>query len=81
MKEVKKWKVEYNHNNGRQGTTEAITEIMESGCFTYGNRKCGALIIRDYEYGYDLRYCTAKDLHMVMLEDYFGSGLIKATEL
>ena len=79
--EVKQWEVEHNHRDGRSGTIKATTEIGKSGAFEYGNGKCGLLTVGDYEHGYDLRYCMADDLHMVMLEDYFGKGLVKATEI
>lgn len=80
-KEIKKWNVEYNHRDGRKGTIEAITEIGDSQSFNYGNGKYGGLVVGDWEQGYDLRYCMEKDLHMVMIKDYFGKGLVKATEV
>lgn len=79
--EEKNWKVQYAHADGRSGEVEAKTEISESGAFDYGNRKSGALIINGYPNGYDLRYCREDDLHMVMLKEYFGKGLVKATEV
>ena len=81
MAEQKKWKVAYEHSDGRSGTVEATTEVGETAAFKYGNGKYGALIIGDYEQGYDLRYTHAKDLHRVMLEQYFGDGLVTATEI
>lgn len=80
-KEIKKWSVEYSHNDGRKGKIEVITEVGKSGSFDYGNGKCGALTVGDFMQGYDLRYCSEKDLHMLMLKAYFGRGLVKATEI
>lgn len=76
--ETKKWNVKYSHIDGRSGEIEVVTEIAESGAFQYGNGKSGALIIDGYPNGYDLRYCNDKDLHMVMIRDYFGKGLVEA---
>lgn len=81
MSETKKWRIEYNHNDGRNGVIHATTEISKSGAFDYGNGKSGALIIDGYPNVYDLRYNTAKDLHMEMIKDYFGKGLVKAIEI
>ena len=81
MSETKRWKIEYSHSDGRSGTIEATTEISKSGAFDYGNGKSGALIISGYSNMYDLRYNTAKDLHMEMIKAYFGKGLVKATEI
>ena len=80
-KEIKKWRVEFSHNDGREGTVEITTEVMESAAFQYGNGMCGVLKDGKHREGYDLRYCTEKDLHKAMLEDYFGEGLVKATEV
>ena len=79
--ETKRWSVEYSHEDGRAGTIEVTTEVGKSEAFKYGNGKYGALTVGDFIQSYDLRYNTAKDLHMVMLEDYFGKGLVKATEI
>lgn len=81
VKEVKKWMVEYDHADGRQGTVEVTTEICKAGGFQYGNGKGGALIENGYPHIYDLRYCREKDLHMVMIREYFGDGLVKAEEI
>ena len=81
MKESKKWMVQYSHDDGRSGTVEAITEIEKMKEPYYGNGKYGALKIDGYVNGYDLRYNREKDLHLVMLEAYFGKGLVKATEI
>ncbi len=83
MSEVKKWEIQYSHSDGRTGVVEVTTEISKSGAFDYGNGKCGALSIDGYPdvYVYDLRYNTAKDLHMEMIKDYFGKGLVKASEI
>ena len=88
-KEIKRWSIEYSNNRGRSGTVEVVevtTEIMKSGGFQYGNGKSGVLIEESagYPHGkayYDLRYNRENDLHMVMIEDYFGKGLVKATEI
>ena len=80
-KEIKKWSVEYSHEDGRSGVVAVTTEIGKSGAFQYGNGKYGVIKVEDFEQGYDLRYCTEKDLHKVMLDDYFGKGLVKATEI
>ena len=79
-KEVKKWDVEYSHDDGRNGVVEVVTEVGKSDAFNYENGKCGALTVGDFMQGYDLRYCREKDLHMVMLKEYFGNGLVKAEE-
>ena len=78
--EVKKWKVEYDHKDGRSGVVDVTTEIRDSAS-KYGNGKCGAIQINDGEQTvYDLRY-NHGDLHMVMIEDWFGKGLVKTTLL
>ena len=79
--ELKKWRVEYDHKDGRSGTIECTTEIGKSEEFDYGNGKWGLLTVGKFDQGYDLRYNTENDLHMVMLRDYFGRGLVKATEI
>lgn len=76
-KEVKKWDVEYSHDDGRSGTVEVETEVRKSDCFSYGNGKSGGLTINGHTVYYDLRYNTG-DLHKIMLIDYFGKGLVKA---
>lgn len=81
MTDTKKWRVEFNHRDGRSGEIEVITEIQKSVSFEYGNGKCGAVIVDGYPFVYDLRYSMEKDLHMVMLKEYFGNGLVKATEI
>lgn len=81
MSETKRWSIEYSHSDGRAGTIEATTEISKSGAFSYGNGKSGALTIDGYPTVYDLRYNSSKDLHMAMIEDYFGKGLVRATEI
>ena len=80
-REAKKWKIEYDHKDGRAGTLEVETEIMKSEGFDYGNGKSGALIINGFANGYDLRYSRAKDLHRAMIEEYFGKGLVSAVEI
>ena len=80
-KETRKWNVTYSHADGRSGTIEVTTEVCKAGGFQYGNGKGGALIIDGYPNGYDLRYNREKDLHVVMIKDYFGKGLVKATEI
>lgn len=78
---IKRWEVEYSHEDGRSGTINVTTEVVKTGGFHYGNGKSGALTVAGYTNVYDLRYNSAKDLHMVMLKDYFGKGLVKATEI
>ena len=80
MTDVKRWNVQYDHKDGRSGVVEVVTEIKKSGGFSYGNGKGGALIVDGYPHGYDLRYCSG-NLHMVMIKQYFGEGLIVATEI
>ena len=80
MTETKKWRVEYDHKDGRSGVVEATTEIMKSGGFQYGNGKAGRMTVEGFEQIYDLRY-NHGDLHKVMLKGWFGEGLIKATEI
>lgn len=78
--EVKKWLVSYDHKDGRKGTVEVTTKIADSEAFNYGNRKCGILIEKGCDgVGYDLRYAKG-NLHMVMIEGYFGSGLVNCAE-
>ena len=81
MREAKKWSIEYSHSDGRSGTVEAVTEISKSGAFEYGNGKCGTLEIDGDLTSYDLRYSREKDLHMVMIKEYFGKGLVNATPI
>ena len=81
MNETKKWIVEYRHADGRSGSVKAETEISKSGCFDYGNGKAGALYIDGSPTTYDLRYVNEDDLHRVMIKEYFGKGLVNATEL
>lgn len=81
MKKFKKWEVEYSHDDGRAGTINVTTEIAKSGGFQYGNGKSGMLKVDNFTQYYDLRYNRDKDLHMVMLRDYFGNGLVRATEI
>lgn len=78
--EVKKWNVVYDHKDGRAGLVEVTTEIQKSGGFQYGNGKAGRITVDGYQRIYDLRY-NHGNLHMVMLEDYFGKGLMEAVEL
>jgi len=80
-KDIKKWKVKYDHKDGRSGEVDAITEILKSEAFDYGNRKAGKLVVNGVMQGYDLRYNKERDLHMVMLKDYFGNGLVEAKEI
>ena len=79
--DVKKWVVEFSHKDGRNGKVEVTTEVVKSGGFRYGNGKSGALTVAGYTNIYDLRYNSAKDLHIEMLMDYFGKGIVKATEI
>ena len=81
MAETKKWRVDYDHKDGRHGTVEVSTEVGETGAFKYGNGKYGAIICDGFEQGYDLRYSNSKDLHRVILNEFFGEGLVKATEI
>lgn len=79
--EVKRWKVKYSHKDGRSGEVEVTTKVEKTGGFDYGNGKAGALIINAHVEGYDLRYSNEKDLHRVMLKDYFGNGLVDVVEI
>lgn len=79
--ERKNWEVKYSHKDGRKGTVKVTTEIAESGAFKYGNGKCGMLTVERFSQSYDLRYCLEKDLHMVMLESFFGDGIVEAKEV
>lgn len=78
--DVRRWNVEYDHKDGRKGTVGVVTEIKKSAGFDYGNGKCGILIVDGWMTSYDLRYC-AGNLHMAMIETYFGRGLVAATEI
>ena len=60
------------------------TEVQESQAFNYGNGKCGAVFLLSDKTGngrgqfiesYDLRYSDAKDLHVAMIESYWGKNL------
>ena len=79
-KEVKRWNVAYSHKDGRAGLVEVETEIQQSGAFQYGNGKAGCLTVDGYQRFYDLRY-EHGDLHRLMLEDYFGKGIVEVVEL
>lgn len=73
--------MEYDHKDGRKGTVGVVTEIKKSAGFDYGNGKCGALTVDGYPFvGYDLRY-NSGNLHLAMIKDYFGAGLVAATEI
>lgn len=74
------WNVKYDHKDGRAGVVSVVTHIKESGAFRYGNNKYGILIVGDYRHGYDLRY-NKGDLHKVMINDYFGDGIVEITEI
>lgn len=76
----KEWTVEYSHDDGRQGTVNVTTTIEKSKNATYGNGYAGLLQVSETSQGYDLRYSKG-DLHMIMIKDYFGKGLVKATEV
>ena len=78
--DVKRWNVAYAHEDGRSGVVEVQTEVQDSGAFQYGNGKAGGLTVDGYLRVYDLRY-EHGDLHRLMLEDYFGKGLVEATEI
>lgn len=81
MAEIKKWRVKYDHHDGRAGTVEVTTEIEKVAGEHYGNGKYGSLrTVGDYRHVYDLRY-NIGDLHMVMLKSYFGAGMIEAVEI
>ena len=78
-RERKYWVVEYDHKDGRKGTSNVTTEVADAGAFQYGNGKAGLLTTDGFKQGYDLRYCHG-DLHKVMLDNYFGKGLVSAKE-
>ena len=81
MKDIKKWKVTYDHKDGRSGTVEVETEIQKAPGFQYGNGKSGAITVEGSDPRvYDLRY-ESGDLHKLMLDDYFGRGLVEAKEI
>ena len=80
-KDIKKWKVKYDHKDGRSREVDVITKIFYSGAFDYGNQTGGELIVNGAVQGYDLRYSKERDLHRTMLEDYFGNGLAEAREI
>lgn len=77
--QTKRWVIEYDHKDGRAGTVEATTDIVKVEG-QYGNGKSGSLSINGYDNLFDLRYCTEDDLHMAMINQYFGNGLVKAVE-
>ena len=76
---TKMWNVSYDHKDGRSGVVKVETEVFDSGAFAYGNGKGGCITVDDFEQGYDLRYVHDDDLHMAMIREFFGKGLIKAT--
>jgi hypothetical protein len=78
--EVKKWNVTYSHEDGRSGTVKVVTEIQKSNSFRYGNGKAGGLTIDGHTTVYDLRY-EHGDFHRLMLDNYFGKGLVKTIEI
>ena len=79
--EVKKWSIKYDHKDGRKGVVEVTTEVGKSGASRYGNGKAGMIQVKDSDPRYyDLRYNHEPDLHMLMIEDYFGEGLVKVTQ-
>ena len=78
--EMKKWIVEYDHKDGRSGKIKVITAISQGSEFQYGNGKGGCIKIGDHIWVYDLRY-NKGDLHKVMLNDYFGKGIVSVIEI
>lgn len=76
----KTWNVTYDHEDGRNGTIRVTTEV-EKVDNQYGNQKYGRMVVERFAQVYDLRYNKDKDLHMAMLNDYFGKGLVKAEEV
>lgn len=80
FQETKRWIVAYSHADGREGVVEVETVVEDSGAFKYGNGKCGMLTVGESKQVYDLRYSAEKDYHEMMIRDYFGSGLVEATE-
>ena len=79
--EKKNWRVKYAHKDGRKGTVKASTEVGKSGAFDYGNGKSGLLVVDGFAQAYDLRYSLENNLHLAMLKDYFGEGLVEAKEV
>lgn len=78
---MKKWNVTYNHEDGRNGVVEVTTDVTESKSKpVYGNGKFGCLFVDGLTVAYDLRYHKDEDLHMAMIQDYFGEGFVKAVE-
>lgn len=76
---TKKWVVEYDHKDGRKGKANAITTLCKVDD-TYGNQTYGHFETEHYATNYDLRYCRESDLHRVMLESYFGDGIVNVFE-
>lgn len=76
----KTWNVSYDHKDGRKGTVKVITEVERVEGASYGNQKYGRLTVGASSTVYDLRY-NKGNLHMVMLKDYFGTGLVNAVEI
>ena len=71
-----RWMVTYDHKDGRKGTIEAQTEVFGNGASKYGNGKGGSITIEGNDpVIYDLRYSHG-DLHKLMLETFFGEGLV-----
>lgn len=80
--ETKKWKIQFDHHDGRAGIVYATTTISKSKSFNYGNGLCGILVIDDFNWSYDLRYMIPGDLHRAMINDLFGTrNLVDVSEV
>lgn len=81
MKDIRKWVVRSGNCRDYVVNKFDVTTVVEdSAGFQYGNGKCGVLTLEGYTYSYDLRYCKG-DLHMAMIEMYFGKNLVDAVDV
>ena len=80
-KDIRKWVVRSgNCKDYVVNSFDVTTMVEDSAGFQYGNGKCGVLTLEGYTYSYDLRYCKG-DLHMAMIEMYFGKNLVDAVDV
>lgn len=80
-KDIRKWVVRSGNCKDYVVNSFDVTTIVEdSEGFQYGNGKCGVLTLEGYTYSYDMRYCKG-DLHMAMIEMYFGKNLVDAVDV
>lgn len=77
MREIMNWIVFFDHHDGRSGKVSVSTILEKVPESRYGNKTYGSICVADDDLSsrtYDLRYETG-NLHLLMIEDFFGSGL------